>query len=86
MFELVLVARGRRRRRDPVRPRGRGAIAAAIERLLGDRAEAERLVAKGRERVQRFTWERTARLTLASYERARAEHAGAANRGVQTRA
>ena len=46
------------------------AIAAAVERLLEDPAEAERLRARGRERVRRFTWERSARLTLESYGRA----------------
>jgi len=46
------------------------AIAAAIERLLGDRAEAERLRGAGREQAARFTWERTAELTVASYRRA----------------
>jgi glycosyltransferase involved in cell wall biosynthesis len=52
---------------DPSDP---AAIARAIERLLGDPAEAERLRAAGRERAARFTWQRTAELTLASYERA----------------
>ena len=52
---------------DPRDPR---AIAAAIERLLQDEDEARRLTARGRERVRRFTWERTALLTLASYTRA----------------
>jgi glycosyltransferase involved in cell wall biosynthesis len=51
-------------------PHDEGAIAAAVERLLGDPAEAERLRAAGSERVLQFTWERTARLTLQSYERA----------------
>jgi len=51
-------------------PHDEGAIAVAVERLLGDPAEAERLRAAGSERVLRFTWERTARLTLQSYERA----------------
>jgi glycosyltransferase involved in cell wall biosynthesis len=45
-------------------------IAAAIECLLGDHALVERLCAKGVERARRFTWERTARLTLDSYARA----------------
>jgi glycosyltransferase involved in cell wall biosynthesis len=45
-------------------------IASAVLRLLQDGAEAERLRAAGRERVREFTWERTARLTLAGYERA----------------
>jgi glycosyltransferase involved in cell wall biosynthesis len=51
-------------------PHDEGAIAAAVERLLGDPAEAERLRAAGSARVLQFTWERTARLTLQSYERA----------------
>jgi glycosyltransferase involved in cell wall biosynthesis len=42
-------------------------IAAAIERLLSDRAAATRLAAAGRERAQRFTWGATAAGTLASY-------------------
>jgi glycosyltransferase involved in cell wall biosynthesis len=45
-------------------------IAAAIERLLRDPGEAERLRTAGRARAARFTWTRTADLTLASYERA----------------
>src|SRR3954451_19693992 len=52
---------------DPDDPRG---VAAAIERVLGDPAERARLVAAGRARAAEFTWERTARATLASYERA----------------
>jgi glycosyltransferase involved in cell wall biosynthesis len=51
-------------------PRDEGAIAAAIERLLSDSVEVERLRARGLERVRQFTWERTARLTLESYGRA----------------
>ena len=46
------------------------AIADALERLLSDRAEAERLRVLGLERVREFTWERTARMTLESYRRA----------------
>jgi glycosyltransferase involved in cell wall biosynthesis len=45
-------------------------IAAAVERILSDPAEADRLRAAGRERAARFTWEATARGTLASYDRA----------------
>lgn len=45
-------------------------IQAAIERLVGDPAERERLAALGRLRVREFTWERTAELTAASYDRA----------------
>jgi glycosyltransferase involved in cell wall biosynthesis len=53
---------------DPDDP---AAIAAAIERLLGDPAEAQRLRAAGRVRAARFSWARAAELTLATYERAR---------------
>ncbi len=52
---------------DPHSPR---AIADAIERLLEDRPYAERLREAGRRRAAEFTWERTARATAASYERA----------------
>lgn len=51
-------------------PRDQPAIAAALERLLSDPAEAERLRARGLERAREFTWRRTARLTLDSYRRA----------------
>ncbi|MGD0454662.1 MAG: glycosyltransferase family 1 protein [Solirubrobacteraceae bacterium] len=54
-------------------PGDEAAIAAAVERLLGDTAEVERLRAAGLERVREFTWERTARLTLESYRRALGE-------------
>jgi glycosyltransferase involved in cell wall biosynthesis len=54
-------------------PRDESAIAASIERLLGDPAEAARLRAAGLERVRAFTWARTAELTLESYRRALAE-------------
>jgi glycosyltransferase involved in cell wall biosynthesis len=42
----------------------------AIERLLGDEREADRLREAGRARARTFTWERTAELTHASYRRA----------------
>ncbi|HMD57058.1 MAG TPA: glycosyltransferase family 1 protein [Solirubrobacteraceae bacterium] len=48
-------------------PYDRGAIARAIERLLGEPELAARLRALGRERARLFTWERAARLTLESY-------------------
>ncbi len=51
-------------------PRDVAAIAASIERLLGDPALARSLRAKGLARVREFTWARTARLTLDSYARA----------------
>jgi glycosyltransferase involved in cell wall biosynthesis len=51
-------------------PRAETDIAAAVERLLTDRVEAQRLRALGVERARQFSWERTARLTLESYRRA----------------
>jgi len=51
-------------------PHDRSAIARALERLLGDPDEAERLRSAGRWRARLFSWERTARLTLESYARA----------------
>jgi glycosyltransferase involved in cell wall biosynthesis len=50
-------------------PHDLSAIAGALGRLLGDAALRERLRRMGGERVREFTWERTARLTLASYMR-----------------
>jgi glycosyltransferase involved in cell wall biosynthesis len=52
---------------DPESP---PAIATAVEELLADPAEAERLRAAGREQASRFSWRATARATLASYARA----------------
>lgn len=46
------------------------AIAAAVTRLLDDRARAQELVERGRQRWPQFTWERAARGVLASYDRA----------------
>ena len=51
-------------------PESQPGIAAAIERLLLDGGEAERLRAAGRQRAARFTWAAAASGTLASYERA----------------
>jgi glycosyltransferase involved in cell wall biosynthesis len=48
-------------------PEDVAAIAAAIERLLGDASDLARA---GHERAGQFTWERTAALTVESYERA----------------
>jgi len=45
-------------------------LVAALRRLLSDRALAERLVARGRERAASFTWERTGIASLAGYRRA----------------
>jgi glycosyltransferase involved in cell wall biosynthesis len=54
-------------------PRDPAAIAAALRQLLAGGPEIERLARAGRERAMQFTWERTARLTLRSYERAMAD-------------
>jgi glycosyltransferase involved in cell wall biosynthesis len=51
-------------------PDDQEAVTAALRTLLSDRARAAELVRRGHERVRAFTWERTAQLTLASYERA----------------
>jgi glycosyltransferase involved in cell wall biosynthesis len=51
-------------------PHDEAAIAGSLRALLEDRALRERLRAKGLAQVERFTWERTARATLRSYERA----------------
>jgi glycosyltransferase involved in cell wall biosynthesis len=52
---------------DPEQPH---AIAAAIEELLGDPGERERLGRAGRANAARFSWAETARKTFASYESA----------------
>jgi glycosyltransferase involved in cell wall biosynthesis len=54
-----------------VDPRSTREIAAALERVLTDSEEAQRLAALGRERARLFTWERTARMTLDVYEAVR---------------
>jgi glycosyltransferase involved in cell wall biosynthesis len=51
-------------------PESAPAIAAAMETLLSDAAERDRLRAAGLEQARRFTWAATARGTLASYEAA----------------
>jgi glycosyltransferase involved in cell wall biosynthesis len=51
-------------------PHDEAAMARALQRLLGDPTEAERLRARGLRRVTQFTWERAARGTLESYQRA----------------
>lgn len=53
------------------------AITTAIERVLGDPAEAERLRVAGRAQAARFTWAATARATAASYDRAMARRGSA---------
>ena len=50
-------------------PESEEQIAAAIERLLHDQAEADRLRAAGRERAAQFDWSATVAGTLACYER-----------------
>lgn len=51
-------------------PHDEAAIAAAISRLFTDEDLRARLRTRGEARARQFTWERTARLTLESYERA----------------
>jgi glycosyltransferase involved in cell wall biosynthesis len=51
-------------------PEDERSIAAAIERLLGDRELAERLRAAGRAQAACFSWEAAAEGTVASYRRA----------------
>jgi alpha-1,3-rhamnosyl/mannosyltransferase len=46
------------------------AIAGAMNELLTDRAKAEELARVGIERAKKFSWERVARETIATYERA----------------
>jgi glycosyltransferase involved in cell wall biosynthesis len=62
-------------------PHDEAAIAHALERLLGEQAEADRLRSAGLERAREFSWERTAALTLASYARATVSdaHSGSAS-------
>ena len=48
-------------------------IAAALEELLGDPAKRSEFAEAGRRRARLFSWERTARETAASYERAWSE-------------
>ena len=70
-----LAARGRRRRRAALRPRPtRPRSRAALERLLGDDGAARPACASaGRAQAAAFSWERTAELTAAVYERALSE-------------
>jgi glycosyltransferase involved in cell wall biosynthesis len=61
---------------DPVDQR---AVTAAVRRLLSDEEFRAQLVARGRERASLFSWERTARATVGSYElavEARSRRAG----------
>jgi glycosyltransferase involved in cell wall biosynthesis len=51
-------------------PRDVSEITGALARLLDDEELRGRLRARGRERVELFTWARAARLTLDSYTRA----------------
>jgi glycosyltransferase involved in cell wall biosynthesis len=51
-------------------PHDEAGIASALRRLLDSPALREQLRARGLARVSEFTWERTARLTLDSYDRA----------------
>lgn len=46
-----------------------GAISSAMERLLGDEPHRQKLILRGRAQAAKFNWQKTARETLASYER-----------------
>jgi len=59
-------------------PEDQAEVTAAIRRLIEDRALANRLVERGRGRVELFTWRRTAEATLASYRRAAGASAASA--------
>ena len=50
-------------------PHDDAAIAGALRQLLEDAALCDRLSARGVDRATQFTWERTARATLQSYQR-----------------
>jgi glycosyltransferase involved in cell wall biosynthesis len=54
-----------------VDPRSVRGLAAALERVLTDGQESDRLRALGKDRAAGFTWERTARMTLDVYEAVR---------------
>ncbi len=56
-------------------PENQEEVTAAIRQLLEDRALAERLIVRGRERAAQFTWERTGAASLAGYRRALAARA-----------
>jgi glycosyltransferase involved in cell wall biosynthesis len=51
-------------------PREQAAIDRALATLLGDEPGRHRLIAAGRARAAEFTWERTARQTRGTYEKA----------------
>jgi glycosyltransferase involved in cell wall biosynthesis len=51
-------------------PTDQAAVKGAIRRLVQDEELRDALSARGQERARRFTWRRTAELTLASYRRA----------------
>ena len=50
-------------------PEDTAAIRRAIEQILSNPGEAELMRAAGRARVEQFTWQETARATLASYDK-----------------
>ena len=56
-----------------VDPQSPESVAAGIHTVLGEGRLRERLVAEGRERIKRFTWDRVAAQTIESLSRAAAE-------------
>jgi len=65
-----------------VPPDDRSALAAAIMDLLNDRVARDRLRQRGLERARAFSWERTARETLAVYRRATGRDVSRPPRGI----
>ena len=68
-----------------VPPEDPEALAAALDRLLRDRALAARLAERGRERADDYDWERLAEQVLAVYERVLATRPGYAHARVDRR-
>jgi glycosyltransferase involved in cell wall biosynthesis len=66
-------------------PEDEGEIATAISEVIRDSRLRERLAAAGRERARRFSWERTARQTIESYERAWARNGAQVTAGAGSR-
>jgi glycosyltransferase involved in cell wall biosynthesis len=58
-------------------PHDHRALAAALRRVIAEPALAADLAQRGRARAREYTWERTARATLAAYRRATEGRAGA---------
>jgi glycosyltransferase involved in cell wall biosynthesis len=64
-------------------PNDESEIAGALRRILSDAGLRERLRTLGRDQAERFSWERSARLTLESYARALGRAAGTGTSGAE---